>query len=235
MRAAPLPDLDSAGLILIGGPYKSGTSALCASIERAGFRNPSILSNPSELGHGRAVELYATRECSVARGLNRRIVSSGEAERCRIERQISHYLLENMGAIGNRLVIKDPYMKLTAHLWARAARSLGIRSIRTVLSVRRPEAIREAQGRSLFLQTQLRKYPEVFRQLVEPMRKHISDQLKVMDCCVQVRCYECATDVPVIRSTERSVYPCPALETPAPARNLTHRRSRPEQHWQAEG
>ena len=184
------PDSDSGELIIVGGPYKSGTSNLCAAIEAWGYGNPACITNPQEQGQGLTVSLYETRECSVARAWNRTLITSGTSEANCIERRTAFYLIEMTYRLGARLVIKDPYMKLTAPHWAHAARRVGIQKIRVVIAVRDPQFVRRSQERSRFMRWQLRKHPDVFRQMSAPLDRKVYNQLHQHGCSVQFWHYE---------------------------------------------
>ena len=164
-------------LILIGGAYKSGTSRLCDIIEGYGYANPASITNPLEHGHGVSVQIYQTRECSVARKINKNILSAGVNEQMLIERQIGGYLLDMWQAIGGRLVVKDPCMKLTASHWVRVASMLGTGRITFLLTARDPSAILRSWKNSQFLTREQNIHHERFRRLLAPLHSSISGQL----------------------------------------------------------
>lgn len=155
--------------VVIGGAYKSGTSLLCESVELLGFSNPCDLTNPAEQGHGIHVPIYNTRECSVARSWNRELVITAAYEKNRIETNIAGYLQEMRQAIGPRIVIKDPYMKLTSYHWFRAARKLGATKLVYLQIDRDLVAVRKSWDNSQFMTRQQRQFPDVFARLVSPI------------------------------------------------------------------
>lgn len=167
-------------LVIVGGAYKSGTSLLCESIEARGYRNPGRLTNPDEYGHGIGAGLYRTRECSIARDWNRRLVKAGPKETARIERQLTGYLAEIVGELGPKLVLKDPYMKMTALHWFRAAHSLGAYRQTLLLTDRDLPAIKRSWAHSRFLTWKERTNTEEFRQLVAPIRHDVLVNLSVI-------------------------------------------------------
>ena len=172
-------------LIIIGGAYKSGTSALCSATEAMGYENPASVTNPYEQGHGRAVPLYATRECSVARSWNRKLVAGTTTEAERIQRQLLFYLMEMTESLGTRIVIKDPYMRLVASHWVCAASLLGIRQIRILITVRAAQLVRQSQERTPFMRWQMRKYPAIFERLSAPLDRESYDRLVQLGAQVQ--------------------------------------------------
>lgn len=163
--------LEREGLVvpaLRAAAYKSGTSMLCQSIEAQGYGNPCRLTNAGELGRGIATDRYLTRECSVARAFNRRLVNAGPLEAAMIESELAAYLVEMAAELGPRLVLKDPYMKLTAVHWVRAANSLGAAKLSFLETDRDPAAIRRSLAGSRFLTAQEQRKPEEFRRLLLP-------------------------------------------------------------------
>jgi hypothetical protein len=168
-------------LVLIGGAYKSGTSLLCKTIENYGYNNPRLLSNPDEYGHGISAGLYLTRECSVVRNWNRRLVKAGQKETAWIERQLTGYLVEMIGELGPKLVLKDPYMKMTALHWFRAAQILSPYRAKLLLTERNIHDVSRSWAYSRFLTWKERTNPEQFRQLVAPLRPELRMKLLALD------------------------------------------------------
>lgn len=165
-------------LVIVGGAYKSGTSLLCESIEARGYRNPAILTNPSEYGHGISAGLYLTRECSIARKWNRLLVKTDPKEMARIERRLAGYLSEMISELRTtKLVLKDPYMKMTALLWFRAAHSLGVNKLTLQLTDRDQASVNRSWAHSRFLTLKERANPEQFRQLVAPVSSDMHKEL----------------------------------------------------------
>lgn len=156
-------------LVIVGGQYKSGTSLLCESIEALGYHNPGQLTNPGEYGHGISAGLYLTRECSIARNWNRLLVNSGPKEIVKIERQLAGFLSDMIDELGPRLVLKDPFMKMTALHWFRAANSLGAHKQTLLLTDRDQASVNRSLAKSRFLTLKERTNPEKFRQLVAPI------------------------------------------------------------------
>ena len=159
------PDQELTKLILIGGAYKSGTSVLCRYVESKGYENPAWLSNPNEHGYGIRVPYYPTRECCKARNFNRLLVDASTRESDLIERSMAGYIRDLVLAIGPRLVIKDPYMKLFAGNWMRAANAAGIVSTQLFTTSRNPHDVRKSLENSRFLRKMQRQYPRVFNVL----------------------------------------------------------------------
>jgi hypothetical protein len=165
-------------LILIGGPYKSGTSRLCESIEELGYRNPAFTTNSGEYGHGTAVPHYLTRECAVARTLNRRLIGAVTSDKDAIGQEILNYLVEMFQHAGPKLVLKDPYMKLTAVHWCEAARDSGIRNLHILITVRARAPTVASWSKSRFLTREMHKHSSEFRYLLRPMSQATSNQLR---------------------------------------------------------
>lgn len=176
MRSTHLPN-SPRELVLIGGAYKSGTSRLCEILEAGGYVNPAALTNPMEHGHGIRVRLYQTRECSIARQFNRELLAAGSCEQIRIERNLGGYLADMWEMMGDRLVVKDPCMKLTAPHWFRVARSLGTTRIVFLHTEREPHEILRSWANSQFLTREQRLNPERFSRLLAPIAPTISEQL----------------------------------------------------------
>jgi hypothetical protein len=164
-------------LILIGGAYKSGTSLLCKKVERLGFRNPAVMTNYKEHGHGISTKLYLTRECSTARNWNRLLLRATPREQEWIQRQLVAYLAEMLSEMGPKIVLKDPCMKITAPYWFRAAHSLGISSRRLLLTERDSMAVNNSNLNSKFLRWKKWKEPTLFKQLAAPMAIEACRQL----------------------------------------------------------
>lgn len=177
-------------LVIVGGAYKSGTSLLCESIEACGYRNPGLLTNVAEYGHGISAGLYLTRECSIARNWNRRLVKAGSREAAKIEIQLTGYLAEMIGELGPKLVLKDPYMKMTALHWFRAAYVLGVSQLTLLLTDRDLAAVNRSRAHSRFLTWKERTNPEQFRQLVTPIRSDMHTKLSAFAVATHVIRYE---------------------------------------------
>lgn len=167
-------------LVIVGGAYKSGTSLLCESIEARGYRNPGLLTNPFEYGHGIHAGLYLTRECSLARNWNRRLVNAGTREAARIEKQLAGYLAEMTSELGPKLILKDPYMKMMALHWFRAAHSLGALKLTYLLTYRDIASVKRSWSHSKFLTRKERTIPEQFRQLISPVQPEVLTELSVL-------------------------------------------------------
>ena len=73
--------------------------------------------------------------------------------------------------LGPRVVIKDPYTKLTAKHWCDVARRLNIRDVKLLTTVRSPVAIVRSWSRSRFLTRQWKAHPCAFEHLLEPMSR----------------------------------------------------------------
>lgn len=158
-------------LVVIGGPYKSGTSRLCASIEALGYQNPAFVTGPLEYGHGSQVSFYLTRECAVARSWNRRLVRAESRAEPAIQRQLAAYLVDMFQEVGPRLVLKDPYLKLTAVHWCQAARKIGVGHLRVLLTVREQGAILKSWNRSRFLSLERHRHGREFQGLLRPVNR----------------------------------------------------------------
>ena len=157
-------------LVLIGGAYKSGTSLLCEQVEAVGYANPAFLTNGREQGHGLLVKRYLTRECALARAWNRQLARATPREMEIIERSLAAYLLDLIGALGSKLVLKDPYMKITAECWFRAARTIGAKELRLLLTTRPERAVERSLANSKFLTCERKTNAAQFRMLIEPPR-----------------------------------------------------------------
>lgn len=177
-------------LVIIGGAYKSGTSLLCESIEAHGYRNPGLLTNPGEYGHGISAGLYFTRECSIARNWNRLLLNAGPKEITRIERQFAGYLSEMIGELGPKLVLKDPYMKMTALPWFRAAHLLGANNLTFLVTNRDQAAVNRSLAHSRFLTLKKRANPEQFRQLAAPINFDMHKKLSGLAVTTHVVNYQ---------------------------------------------
>lgn len=213
-RFVHLPDTPLE-LVLIGGAYKSGTSRLCEILEGGGYGNPAALTNPLEHGHGIAVRLYPTRECSIARQFNRALLTAGPREQIRIERHLGGYLAEMWGIVGGRLVVKDPCMKFTAPHWFRAARSIGTSRIALLLTEREPHAILRSWANSRFLSREQRVNPERFRRLLAPLTPDVTEQLLSLEVATASIPYEYIAHVASAKPQQEYA---PALLSPKQAR-----------------
>jgi len=177
-------------LVIIGGSYKSGTSLLCATVEAAGYANPARLTNAKELGHGVAVDLYPTRECSVARSINRKLITAARAEEARMERQIACYLRDMFSCVGVCLVIKDPYMKLLAPHWIRTANRLGVKSTRLLVTQRDRESIQSSIHNSRFLRHMQHRKHRIFEHLMAPVDQSRAARLELLGSRICVVSYK---------------------------------------------
>lgn len=173
-------------LVIVGGAYKSGTSRLCELIEERGYSNPGLLSNSTEHGHGISSGLYLTRECSIARNWNRRLVKAGPIEAAGIERQLAGYLIDMVCELGPKLVLKDPYMKMTALHWFRAAHSLGANKLTFLLTDRELLDVHRSWTNSRFITWKERRNPEQFRQLVSPIASDMRLELSQLAVSTRV-------------------------------------------------
>lgn len=167
-------------LVIVGGPYKSGTSLLCESVEAHGYQNPALLTNTAEHGYGISAGIYLTRECSIAREWNRRLVNGGPRETAGIEKQLAGYLADMMDELGPKLVLKDPYMKMTAVNWFRAAHSLGASKLKFLVTDRDLTDVYRSWENSRFLTWKARVHPEQFRQLVAPITSDVKMKLSAL-------------------------------------------------------
>lgn len=167
-------------LAIIGGPYKSGTSLLCWHLESRGYRNPASFTNACEHGHGLSAGIYLTRESSPVRDWNQLLLHASPKNRDRIERHLSHFLLELAKELGPRVVLKDPYMKLTAQHWVRACRSLRARST-LLLTARDVGAVHESWANSRFLTMMRDRHHDEFEQLTAPLSTRIRAELSALD------------------------------------------------------
>lgn len=157
-------------LVLVGGIYKSGTSAACLEVESKGFRNPCEATGASERGHGIAVPDYATRECVVARSLNDLLLASSPRGESLVVRRMALYLREMKEELGTQLVVKDPRMTLTAGAWFNAARLAGdCESLELVATTRSIQDVIRSLQNTRFMKWKMRRQPELFRALSRPL------------------------------------------------------------------
>lgn len=164
-------------LVLIGGPHKSGTSLACASLESDGYCNPAYITSPIEFGHGVNTDFYLTRECGLARKINRILVESTVHEMLVAEKRIEDYLIHIFRTCGSRIVIKDPYMRFTAVSWARIA--LKLRASTTLFTtIRDSESIERGWRSSRFLSKLNNREPDLVRRLKSPLS---SKELRRLD------------------------------------------------------
>lgn len=180
-------------LVIVGGAYKSGTSLLCELIEGRGYRNPGLLTNPFEYGHGIHAGLYRTRECSLARHWNRRLATAGPREAAKIEKQLAGYLVDMTFELGPKLILKDPYMKMMALHWFRAAHSLGALKLTYLLTYRDIASVKRSWAHSKFLTYKERTVPEQFHQLISPVRSEVLTGLSVLNVATHVIRYQEST------------------------------------------
>lgn len=177
-------------LVIIGGAYKSGTSRLCELVEANGYCNPSSITNATERGHGISAGMYLTRECSIARDLNRQLVKAGPRGAVELERKLASYLKDMSGVLGPRLVLKDPYMKITALSWFRAARAFGASQLKLLLTDRYLPDVRRSWESSQFMTRMERVHTEQFRQLITPISSNLRKQLSVLAVKTHVLKYQ---------------------------------------------
>ncbi len=159
-------ELSHRSLVLVGGPYKSGTSLLCGVVESYGFHNPAAASNAGEVGHGRMVESYLTRECQVVRDINRILVRGSGKEVARAISGISSYLNWSCQHYGCFIVLKDPYFIFTAHYWVEAAKRIGFLKIRVFGTARKSQSVLAAWNSSSFLTRQMSRFSSEFDALL---------------------------------------------------------------------
>ena len=177
------PTLD---LVLIGGNFKSGTSLLCEHVENSGYRNPAHITSAAELGHGIGAGMYSTRECATARHLNRALAKANLKECGKLEGAMSAYLGSMISALGPQLVIKDPYMKIFADHWLRAAKRVGIERGSLLLTRRADIDVFRSWSNSRFLSRVHRSDPFIFGALSAPIAAYQVRKLANLGAHVQV-------------------------------------------------
>jgi hypothetical protein len=192
-------------LVLVCGPYKSGTSLAAQRIERAGWWNPALATNPIEAGFGSEANRYWTRECRRARFLNERLLGSGACfdsilswtsyhwwlasqQRLPAFSRLVYYLM----AIGPKAVVKNPRFMFTLPLWVCAAGLCGLK-VGVCFPARPGEELRRAWEAAPVTRSLLRagwlsrmvrfqRWAKEFCQLSEVSRVMISfDRLKLGD------------------------------------------------------
>ncbi len=182
-----------ARIILVGGAYKSGTSLLTASIEQAGAVNPAYRTSPIEFGHSADGGLYHTRECKISRAINRKIVASTKHERDKLIPSIESYIGEMAAECGNILVIKDPYFKFTIGEWIAAASNHGVTVELNLTNRQRIDTINGWQ-RSRFLSWQLKKVPNLFDLMTQPIQKDALELIRISGTGVKIYDYDATVD-----------------------------------------
>lgn len=131
-------DPERIDVVFVCGPYKSGTSLMASHIADRGYADPSRITNPAELGHGTSQPRYLTRECSIARAVNKRLLP--KRTQLAPSRLDLHYLhgkllrrsslrqpLEYLEAWKSPIVLKDPCLSFTLGAWLTAAAELFLR------------------------------------------------------------------------------------------------------------
>lgn len=148
-------------LILVCGPYKAGTSLVTRYFEKAGYYNPSTLTNNSEMGHGTNGFRYKTRECSVARSVNNEFLLGKDISSKYIFKGIKGYLkiLKNYNVPA---VLKIPNMIYTINYWHDLSITEGLQPF--VVVCNRPiDELKEAWKRAPWTKNKLyenQNYPE---------------------------------------------------------------------------
>lgn len=115
-------------VILICGPYKTGTSLLAKLIGQYGYFNPSSVTNPSEHGYSSNQDRYYTAECKIAREINKNIINTininGSINPINFQKSIFSEISNYIKSFTNQLIIKDPQFVFTLPYWILVARSL---------------------------------------------------------------------------------------------------------------
>jgi hypothetical protein len=104
-------------VVLICGPYKTGTSLLASKLENQGYYNPSTLSNSNEHGHGRMDNYYLTKECVEVRRINNKIISQKPQRFRYVPEYINLEILNYLNELNVPYVLKDPLFVFTLHIW----------------------------------------------------------------------------------------------------------------------
>lgn len=164
-------------IILISGPFKSGTSLLCSIIERLGYNNPVHITSPIEYGHGTKVNLYQTRECHIVRDINKKLLTVLDGEKADYISQIKAYLEDMFYECGNRIVIKDPYLMFSLDIWAMAATKVNA-SLSVYITVRDLNSLHRSWKNSSFLSRMMKKYPVFGNRICVPLTSGVLKRLK---------------------------------------------------------
>lgn len=165
-------------IVLISGPFKSGTSLLCSIIERLGYNNPVHVTSPIEYGHGTRVNLYQTRECRIVRNINKKLLTVLEGEKVGYISQIKTYLEDMLYECGNRIVIKDPYLMFSLDIWAMAAIKVDA-SLSVYITMRDQNSLHRSWKNSSFLSRMMKKYPVFGNRMCAPLTSGILKRLHV--------------------------------------------------------
>ena len=123
-------------VVLVCGPYKSGSSLLTEILAGNGYFDPSRLSNPGERGYGTRGGRYLTYECALARTVNQALL--GRAPAASGPLRVADYL----SLWRFPVVVKDPRFVFTLPHWLAAAGRVG-KSMAVCFTVR---PAREMEG-----------------------------------------------------------------------------------------
>ena len=122
-------------LVLVCGPYKTGTSLITCLLEQRGYFNPAGFNNQHEHGNGLS-QRYMTKECVVARKINKEILydaslSNFDGVLTPLNISKSNIYVTQINAVRQYIselpsgsVVKDPQFTYTLYLWLEACRSL---------------------------------------------------------------------------------------------------------------
>src|SRR5215208_4217470 len=137
-------------VVFICGLFKTGSSLLTKILSESGYLDPSRLSNPQERGYSTSGGRYLTRECSLVRKINERLLHRAAQEPARDDYGTSSSRPLNLSRPIDYLdlwsfpvVLKDPQFVYTLQPWLKAAKQLGL-STAVYFTYRRQEELTAA-------------------------------------------------------------------------------------------
>jgi hypothetical protein len=118
---------------LVVGPYKTATSLVTKLIEEQGYSNPSMTDNIYETAVGLSTDRYKTRESTIVREINIRLLNEEGSGLAGTTSFRTNYfkkstfldMVEFLTLQPNRTVIKDPLLCWTLPVWIQACALYG--------------------------------------------------------------------------------------------------------------
>lgn len=121
-------------IVLVCGPYKTGTSLITHLLEHKGYFNPATWNNQDEHGNGLS-QRYMTKECSFSREINREIlywlktpnfndILTPSILKYNYKEIHFNAIKQFISELPLGSVIKDPQFTYTLYFWLEVCRSL---------------------------------------------------------------------------------------------------------------